>query len=95
MIVRTHAQGSALDYGGGRQLFDDTRRLAWLLAWLMGYGLLARHEHVRRPDGSFGPAWVLRRPFVLGIAEAIACDADAQPMTAIDSAMAAHPGNWS
>ena len=33
--------------------------------WLVKRGLLHYHDHCRRPDGSNGPAWVLRAPYMV------------------------------
>ena len=33
--------------------------------WLVKHGMLHYHDQCRRPDGSNGPAWVLRAPYMV------------------------------
>lgn len=35
-----------------------------LVDWMVEHGLLHYHESCRRPDGSHGPAWVVRTPYM-------------------------------
>ena len=37
-------------------------RIARLTEWMVEQGLLHYHDHCKRPDGSNGPAWVVRKP---------------------------------
>lgn len=65
----------------------DSERLAWLMDWLMTYGMLSKVDYLRRPDGTAGSAWVLRRPFVIGGVVASSRSAGGPPVDAIDAAM--------
>lgn len=37
-------------------------KIVRLTEWMAAQGLLHYHDHCKRPDGSSGPAWVVRKP---------------------------------
>jgi hypothetical protein len=42
--------------------FDEKQKLT---EWMVKNGMLHYHDHCRRPDGSHGPAWVIRAPYMV------------------------------
>ena len=45
-----------------RRARKSEAQIIFLTTWLVEQNLLHYHTHCRRPDGSKGPAWVVRKP---------------------------------